>query len=97
MPRAIWKGTVIAEAPTEKCEIVENNVYFPPDAVKKEFFTDSGTHTVCPWKGTASYYNVEVGGEKTPMPPGTTRRPKMPPKISRITWRSGEASRSKNN
>jgi uncharacterized protein (DUF427 family) len=64
MPRAIWKGTVIAEAPAEKCEIVENNVYFPPDAVKKEFFTDSGKHTVCPWKGTASYYNVEVDGEQ---------------------------------
>ncbi len=39
---------------------VEGNQYFPPDAIKKEYFKPSATHTVCPWKGTASYYDVEV-------------------------------------
>lgn len=63
MPKAIWNGTVIAEAPTEKCEVVEGNIYFPPEAVKREFFQDSDKHTVCSWKGTASYYDVVVGGE----------------------------------
>ena len=60
MPRAIWNGTVIAE--TDKHELVEGNVYFPPDSVKREFLKSSDTHTVCPWKGTASYYTVAVDG-----------------------------------
>ncbi|KAF5369460.1 hypothetical protein D9758_002807 [Tetrapyrgos nigripes] len=54
-------GTVIAES--DETKVVENNHYFPPSSVKKELFTDSSTSTVCPWKGTASYYNAEVGGE----------------------------------
>ena len=45
---------------------VEGNQYFPPDAIKAEYFKPSATHTVCPWKGTASYYDVEVGGKKQP-------------------------------
>lgn len=61
MPRAIWNGIVIAE--TDKYEQVEGNVYFPSDAIKKEHFQESPTHTVCSWKGTASYYNVEVNGQ----------------------------------
>lgn len=63
MPKAIWNGTVIAEAPTDKCEVVEGNIYFPPEAVKREFFQDSDKHTVCSWKGTASYYDVVVDGQ----------------------------------
>lgn len=62
MPRALWNGKVIAES--DKFEIVEGNVYFPPDTLKREFFKPSDTHTVCPWKGTASYYNVEVDGKQ---------------------------------
>ena len=62
MPRALWNGKVIAES--DKFEIVEGNVYFPPDAIKREFFKPSDTHTVCPWKGTASYYTVEVDGKQ---------------------------------
>ncbi len=62
MPRAIWNGTVIAE--TDAHEVVEGNVYFPPESVKREFFQPSDTHTVCPWKGTASYYTVVVDGER---------------------------------
>ena len=63
MPKATWNGAVIAEADTAKVQIVEGNVYFPPEAVKKDFFRDSQTHTVCPWKGTASYYDVVVDGK----------------------------------
>jgi uncharacterized protein (DUF427 family) len=62
MPRAIWNGTVIAESDT--CELVEGNVYFPPESVKREFLKPSATHTVCPWKGTASYYTLAVDGQE---------------------------------
>jgi uncharacterized protein (DUF427 family) len=61
MPRAIWNGTVIAQS--DHCEVVESNQYFPPDAVKHEFLRASHTHSVCGWKGTASYYDVIVNGQ----------------------------------
>ena len=61
MPKAIWNGTVLAES--DKCVVVEGNQYFPPDAIKKEYFKDSSNHTTCPWKGVASYYSVEVDGK----------------------------------
>jgi len=61
MPRATWKGTVIAES--DRCEIVEGNCYFPPDGVRREHLRESATHTTCPWKGEASYYDVVVDGE----------------------------------
>ena len=61
MARALFNGTVIAESNT--FEEVEGNVYFPPDSVKREYLATSETTSVCPWKGTASYYNVAVGGE----------------------------------
>lgn len=59
--KAIWNGQVIAES--NDTIVVEGNHYFPADSVKKEFFKESATHTVCPWKGTASYYSLEVDGE----------------------------------
>lgn len=59
MARASWNGAVIAESDT--FEIVEGNVYFPPGAVKSAHLRPSATHTVCGWKGTASYYDVVVG------------------------------------
>lgn len=59
--KAIWKGTVIAES--EETIVVEGNHYFPPDAIVREYFQDSGTHTMCGWKGQASYYDVIVNGE----------------------------------
>ncbi len=63
MAKAIWNNTVIAEVPTEKCEVVEGNLYFPIDAIKPEYFKPTQTQTICPWKGTASYYNVVVNGQ----------------------------------
>ena len=59
--KAIWNGEVIAES--NETVVVEGNHYFPPDAVNKAFLQSSETHTVCGWKGTASYYNVAVNGE----------------------------------
>ena len=64
MPRAIWNNTVIAEATPENVEIVEGNTYFPADAIRKEYFKPSETITFCGWKGIASYYHVEVDGQK---------------------------------
>ena len=61
MPRAIWNETVSAQS--DRCEVVEGNQYFPLDAVKHEFLRASHTHTVCGWKGTASYYDVIVNGQ----------------------------------
>ncbi|HLL45398.1 MAG TPA: DUF427 domain-containing protein [Longimicrobiaceae bacterium] len=61
MARATWNGAVLAES--DRFEEVEGNVYFPPDAIRREYFRESPTHTVCPWKGIASYYSVTVDGE----------------------------------
>lgn len=62
MPKAVWHGTVIAEAPMSEIKVVENNYYFPPHAVGQQFLQASSTHTHCPWKGEASYYDVVVDG-----------------------------------
>lgn len=61
MPKAIWNGAVLAES--DRTEVVEGNHYFPPDAIKQEYFQESDKHTSCPWKGVASYYNVVVDGQ----------------------------------
>lgn len=60
--KAIWNGAVLAES--ERTVVVEGNHYFPPDSVHREYFKPSDTHTVCGWKGIASYYTLEVGGER---------------------------------
>ncbi len=57
--KAIWNDKVLAES--DETVIVEGNYYFPPDAIDKRYFKDSSMHTVCPWKGTASYYDIVVG------------------------------------
>lgn len=64
MAKAIWNGVVVAES--DKTVEVENNQYFPPDSIKQEFFQPSPTHTVCGWKGTASYYTLKVNGQTNP-------------------------------
>jgi uncharacterized protein (DUF427 family) len=62
--KAVWNGAVLAES--DRTEVVEGNQYFPADAIDKQYFTPSDTHSVCPWKGTASYYTVEVNGKRNP-------------------------------
>ncbi|QDT05019.1 hypothetical protein K227x_34170 [Rubripirellula lacrimiformis] len=61
MPKAIWNGTIIAES--DDTVVVENNHYFPPKSVRREFVQHSDYETVCGWKGTASYLDVVVDGE----------------------------------
>ena len=63
MPRATWNGALLAEAEGDEVEIVEANIYFPPAAADRTYLRESRTTTVCPWKGTASYYDVVVDGE----------------------------------
>lgn len=61
MAKAIWNGEVLAES--SRCEIIEGNCYFPPEAVRWEYLVGSQAHTVCPWKGVARYYDVVVNGQ----------------------------------
>jgi uncharacterized protein (DUF427 family) len=60
--KALWNGAILAES--NRTVVVEGNQYFPPDSLRAEYFRSSETHTVCPWKGTASYHDVEVNGER---------------------------------
>lgn len=59
--KAIWNGAILADS--DETIVVEGNHYFPAEAINKEYFRQSETQTVCGWKGTASYYDVVVGGE----------------------------------
>ena len=61
MPKAVWNGAVLAES--DDTVIVEGNHYFPVDSINRDYFRDSDSHTVCHWKGVASYYDVEVDGQ----------------------------------
>ena len=61
MPKALWNGAVIAES--DRTRVVEGNHYFPPESVRREHLRETGTHTTCPWKGIASYYDVVVGDQ----------------------------------
>ncbi|MBC8767616.1 DUF427 domain-containing protein [Arenibacter sp. BSSL-BM3] len=60
--KAVWNNKIIAES--EDTIVIENNYYFPAESIKKEYFSPSTTHTIYPWKGTASYYNITVDGVK---------------------------------
>ena len=61
MAKAVWNGVVIAES--DQTVVVEGNHYFPPDGVNRDYLVDNPAHTICPWKGTASYYDIVVGGQ----------------------------------
>jgi len=61
MATAVWNGTVVAES--EDIVEVEGNAYFPRASVREELVRPSDTHSVCPWKGTASYFSLEVDGQ----------------------------------
>ena len=57
--KATWNGTLLASS--DATIVVEDNHYFPPESIRSEHFRESATHTVCPWKGLASYYDIAVG------------------------------------
>jgi uncharacterized protein (DUF427 family) len=59
--KATWQGETLAES--NDTVVVEGNHYFPADSIERELFRASDTHTICPWKGEASYFNVSVNGE----------------------------------
>ena len=61
MPKAMWNDAVIAES--DDTVVVEGNHYFPIDSVNRDLLRDNDRHSVCPWKGTASYYDVVVDGQ----------------------------------
>ena len=60
--QAIWNNQIIAES--DDTVVVEGNHYFKPEDVKLDQFSTTDTHTVCPWKGTASYYSIQVDGKE---------------------------------
>ena len=64
MYKATWQGVVLAQS--DKTIEIEQNQYFPPDSVDRQYLEDSATHSTCPWKGEASYYNIIVNGNKNP-------------------------------
>jgi uncharacterized protein (DUF427 family) len=59
--KAIWNGATLAES--EDTVVVEGNYYFPAESIHAEFFSDSDTHSTCPWKGEASYKTIQVDGQ----------------------------------
>ena len=61
MATATWNGTVIAES--DDIVTVEGNAYFPRESVRDDVLRPSDTSSVCPWKGTASYFSIEVDGQ----------------------------------
>jgi uncharacterized protein (DUF427 family) len=61
---ASWNGETVAHS--DDTIVVEGNHYFPPESIRQELFSESTTHTNCPWKGVASYYNLNVNGQTNP-------------------------------
>lgn len=59
--KAVWNGEILAES--DDTVVVEGNHYFPASALRRDCFRESKTHTTCPWKGIASYYDVVAGGQ----------------------------------
>lgn len=59
--KVIRNNLVLAES--NETIVVEGNHYFPPDSINSEYFQKSDSHTTCPWKGVASYYNIVIGDE----------------------------------
>jgi uncharacterized protein (DUF427 family) len=62
MMKATWNGHVVAES--DDIVKVEGNAYFPISSLNKSFVKESATKSVCPWKGTASYYSLAVDGKE---------------------------------
>ena len=78
--RAVWNGAVIAES--DETVVVEGNHYFPPESLNRDHLRESDHTSVCPWKGTAGYFDVIAGGESNPNAAWIYREPK--PEASEI-------------
>lgn len=89
-PNAVWNGVMLADS--EDTIVVEGNHYFPPEALDREYFVESSHHTVCSWKGLASYYSIVVGDAANKDAAWYYADP--PPGRSVTMSRSGRASRS---
>jgi uncharacterized protein (DUF427 family) len=71
--RAVWNGVTIARS--DETIVVEGNHYFPCGSVDQDVLRRSRMKSLCPWKGLASYYHVEAGGERSPNAAWTYRHP----------------------
>ncbi len=89
MARALWNGTVVAES--NDTVIIEGNHYFPRDAVRSGVLVASDTRSVCPWKGTASYFSLVVDGMTNADAAWYYPAPKMRRRKSPTGWHSGRA------
>jgi len=72
--KAVWQDTVLAES--DATIVVEGNHYFPPDSLHREYFRETDQHSECPWKGTASYYDITVAGHVNEAAAWTYPQPK---------------------
>lgn len=61
--KATWNNQVIAEADKDALIRIEGNWYFPPQSIKKEYFSPNDRRTTCFWKGEAEYYDITVDGQ----------------------------------
>ena len=62
--KALWRNQLLAES--DDILVVEGEHYFPVNSIKREFFQESDTNTICPWRGTAYFLDVIVRGEVAP-------------------------------
>jgi uncharacterized protein (DUF427 family) len=62
--KAHWNGALLAES--DATIVVEGNHYFPPSSIDGAYFRKSSTHSICGWKGEASYYTLDVAGKQNP-------------------------------
>jgi len=63
MVKAVFNNKIVAQS--DKTVIVERRHYFPVESVNKDYLKPIDYNTVCPWKGTASYYDVIVDGKRS--------------------------------
>ncbi len=61
MAKAVWNGEKLAES--DDYQMVEGNIYFPPDSVKWEYLEDGDRQYTCPWKGKTKYHDIVVNGK----------------------------------
>jgi uncharacterized protein (DUF427 family) len=62
--RVIVDGVVVADT-TRALRVLETasppTFYIPPDDVRLDLLVPESRHTVCEWKGEASYWTVQIG------------------------------------